>query len=898
MEMKGRLAGAVARSMIGTIGRRLAVILVVPLVGMALFGSLAAASERADVEDARALRRQAELVELLSMAAIALDIEFDSLAGLREADALAIDASDLVTAFGIDFDQFGDTLDATDQALVDIEAMDPSLWAAPKEVDRLIEASVGLVEARDSEVSRTRFDQIRSDLVEAVDAALSAQTNELDGYLAVVELDPSLSSVVASMDRSRRSLEAAQAERQALVEYLLPLTDEALDDRYRRLVATTAQAELLLTELREHLPPDYAERLSASERSDHWVAYVELREAALAGRISPTDELTLPVALPYALVGYVDGFQRTWDLLDLDRELSAGFTDGALDLEHQATDRLVRDGAIGLILLVVTVAHSLLTISSITGPMRDLHQRAKRISEGDLATTGPRRGPNDIGLVHTTLDTLSANLQTLSAQAEALSAGRLEDEVFGQMVAGPLGKSVHGSVARLRSMTARLEHEANHDTLTGLPNRAALLSLLDRCLTGRSEQRTPLVAIMLDLDGFKQANDDLGHAVGDEVLVQVARRLRRSVRGGFVARLGGDEFMVVLTGASAEEQAAETAAAIVETVRSPIAVSAGTVTVSASAGYVATGTGGEDGWLSPTEVLRRVDLAMYEAKLDVPGLAVRFDQRLHDSLLETTRLQGELRRAVDDGEFELYLQPIVATTEGSVVGYEALLRWNSPARGQVAPGLFIPVAEQSELIVQIDRWVIDQAVDLLASFQRWSGHGHLGISVNVSARHLSNLGLVETIRSALDRHGARPEGLVIEVTESQLIPNLSRAEASLRGLRELGVRLAIDDFGTGYASVAHLRRVQFDRLKIDQSFLAHLDDETDRSLAGLLVSLGRDLDLEVVAEGIEGDEQFAWARSSGCTHAQGYLLGRPAPASQFFLGPSPARRRAGVGEWS
>ena len=312
--------------------------------------------------------------------------------------------------------------------------------------------------------------------------------------------------------------------------------------------------------------------------------------------------------------------------------------------------------------------------------------------------------------------------------------------------------------------------------------------------------------------------------------------------------------------------------------------------MSACAGVVATG---HDGWLPPSEILRRVDLALYEAKAESPGTVVRFDRALHDSLLASNQLAGELRLALSRNEFHLDAQPILELGSGSVVGYEALLRWRSPLRGLVPPGRFIGVAEQSELINQIDRWVIKHSAHLLAGWQREPTLAELTLSINVSARHLSRPELVTEIEEAIHRHDLRADRYIVEVTESQLIPNLDRAGDNLRRLKALGVRLAIDDFGTGYASVAHLRALEFDRLKIDRSFLQDLSDDTERSLASLLVSVGRDLDLEVVAEGIETDQQLRWARSAGCTHGQGYLFGRPRPV-EAIPALTPARIHSGV----
>ena len=528
---------------------------------------------------------------------------------------------------------------------------------------------------------------------------------------------------------------------------------------------------------------------------------------------------------------------------------------------------------LGVVISAVAIGASIVTIRSIMKPVRDLLDRAHRITGGDLETVGPRTGPKDIALVHRALDEMSSNLMTLSLQAEALSEGRLDDEVLNHNVAGLLGASMHGSVARLRSTTARLAYEATHDALTELPNRNALVSYLDRSLSGSDDERRSLAAIMLDLDGFKQANDDLGHAVGDEVLIHVANRLQAKAEGEFVARLGGDEFMIVVAGPGHRRRAESIARRCLAAIAEPTAVSSGTVTLTASAG-IAYAAG--PAWLTSTEVLRRVDLAMYEAKSAAADV-VLFDQELHDSLLETTRVQGEIKQALHNDDFSLALQPIVNPEDRTVNGYEALIRWSSPSLGDISPALFVPIAEQSDLVDRIDAWVMSKAGVILRDWKDDPDLRHLTLSVNISARHLSNPRLVPMVADTIKTNQLRADRLVLEVTESRLIPNLARAEHSLRGLRHLGVRLAIDDFGTGYASVAHLRRVKFDRIKIDRSFLAHLDDETDRSLAALLVSLGRDLELEVVAEGIETDEQLAWAIEAGCTHAQGYLFGRPAP---------------------
>jgi EAL domain-containing protein (putative c-di-GMP-specific phosphodiesterase class I) len=331
--------------------------------------------------------------------------------------------------------------------------------------------------------------------------------------------------------------------------------------------------------------------------------------------------------------------------------------------------------------------------------------------------------------------------------------------------------------------------------------------------------------------------------------------------------------MVVVDGAD-ESVALELAGRIGEVIRQPYATRAGTALLSAGAG-IARSFG--PAWLSPTEVLMRADLALREAKQSGRGELVVFDQKLHDRQFEQMRIQGELRAALEREGLQLHFQPIVNISSGEPVGVEALLRWFPPGRPPVPPSVFIPAAEQSELIVDIDNWVVEQACRCLGSWQADPALTGLRMSVNVSGRHLSSTDLVGSVRRALEKTSANPELLIIEATETELIPNLDQAVNVLERLKDLGVTLAIDDFGTGYASVAHIRRVSFGELKIDRTFIANLESDTDRSIADLLVSLGRDLNLDVVAEGIETPDQLAWARTAGCTHAQGYLLARPGP---------------------
>ncbi len=873
-----------------TITSRLAILISLPLFGVVALVAIVAQDAHRDMVAAQDLRRDSQLVDLLSEIAVTADAEADGYDAILAADAMGVQ---LGAGVGVGVGVGGDSISAEmwvdsglSELVPELERRDPADFADPEATDRLVVELERFVEAVTSSEAPTEaeLDRMRATIGRNVDRALTAQLAQLDAHFAQVDPPADLLAVHATLGPIRELRAAAREQRLAAALYMLPIAgaaDGTEAERFRRLVAAAADYDAKLAAVVEVIPDRYRTALGTATEADNLAGYQQLVTDALTGRIQPVadagegDDADLLALFPTGMTIFVDGLTAITELSDLDAQLTADFLAGSAKVEADASNRLSQVVFIATLLAVVMISISYLTIRSITGPVERLLARAHRITNGHLDPVAGSRsdGPTDIALVHHALDEMTANLATLSDQAEALSAGRLDDEVLNHQVAGRLGESLHGSVARLRSMTARLEREATHDSLTGLPNRAAVMALLEHLLTGSEADRQPLAVIMLDLDGFKQANDNLGHTVGDEVLCNVGARLVGRAGGHFVARLGGDEFMVVVTTANGDDPLGLAHHAI-RAIAEPMRLSIGTTAVSASAGIVRTDA---SNWLTPSEILRRVDLALYEAKADTPGAVVEFDQRLHDSLLAATQLSGELRSALHRDEFFLVAQPIFDVGRGRLHGFEALIRWRSPVRGLVPPDMFIGVAEQSELITHIDTWVIRQTAAVLSEWQATPGLDDLSLSVNISARHLSRPELPIELEEAIDRNNVDPSSYVVEITESQLIPNLVRAEDNLRRMKDLGLRVAIDDFGTGYASVAHLRSVDFDRLKIDRSFLTHLDDETDRSLATLLVSLGRDLELDVVAEGIETEAQLSWAQGAGCSHGQGYLLGKPEP---------------------
>jgi diguanylate cyclase (GGDEF)-like protein len=433
------------------------------------------------------------------------------------------------------------------------------------------------------------------------------------------------------------------------------------------------------------------------------------------------------------------------------------------------------------------------------------------------------------------------------------------------------------ALSLVREKTRELSHLALHDPLTGLPNRALVLDRAEQMLARAARNPgTVAGALYIDIDGFKHVNDNLGHGAGDRLLTVAGERLQRAVREqDTVGRLGGDEFVVLVEAAPGELTADALADRLTETLREPVELGdAGKLfSVTASIG-VASGS-----YATPDELLRDADLALYAAKAAGKDRYALFDAGLHADAEGRLALQSDLSSAVSDEQLFLHYQPIFDLASRRVVGVEALVRWRHPQRGIVAPAGFIPLAEESRLIVPIGRWVLDEACRQAAV---WNANGlNLGISVNVSAYQLGRPEFAEDVQGALERSRIEPSSLTLEITETTLVRDVPAAWERLQEVKALGVRIAIDDFGTGYASLSHLQRMPVDILKIDRSFVSALGDgPQSRELLAAILGVGQSLSLSVVAEGIEHASQRTTLEAMGCEMAQGFLLGHPGPARE------------------
>ena len=438
-------------------------------------------------------------------------------------------------------------------------------------------------------------------------------------------------------------------------------------------------------------------------------------------------------------------------------------------------------------------------------------------------------------------------------------------------------------VTDLRRANEEIEHLAFYDPLTGLPNRRLLLDRLGRApvLSQRSGKVGAL--LFLDLDHFKDLNDTLGHEVGDELLQAVAQRLLANVRvADTVARLGGDEFVVMLSDLSTSTQEAAALAQrigekILRGLSEPYVLRGHTHQGAASIGATLFGASAQ----SAIELLRQADIAMYQVKARRGNALCFFDPKMQTAINDRAQLEADLRQALITQQLVLHYQP-QATLQGDVIGAECLLRWQHPQRGMVPPGQFIAVAEESDLILHIGQWVLHSACTQLARWQEQPQWAHLQLSVNVSARQFRQSDFVHQVIETLQVTGARAHLLTLELTESLVLDNVEDAIDKMHQLRTKGVRFSVDDFGTGYSSLAYLTRLPLHQLKIDQSFVRNLGSRpSDDVIVQTIIGMGRNLDLEVIAEGVETEAQKAILAGHGCDLYQGYLLARPMPVADF-----------------
>jgi diguanylate cyclase (GGDEF)-like protein len=465
-----------------------------------------------------------------------------------------------------------------------------------------------------------------------------------------------------------------------------------------------------------------------------------------------------------------------------------------------------------------------------------------------------------------------SGLQDELLAVKAVQEGAQDYLIKGHVDSDQLGRSINYAVER-KHTELKLAHRAMHDSLTGLPNRALFLDRLTHAIAWSKRHKSTFAVLFIDLDGFKVVNDSHGHEVGDRVLVEVAGRLEGTLRSSdTAARYGGDEFIILCEEITDEQQATRVVDRIIDVIKKPLDTES--ISVTASIGIVVA----SDTDVDPEVLIRQADAAMYRAKKRDDAHYELFDNEFRERVTERRELERGLREAVEKEQFRVLYQPQVDLRSGEITGVEALVRWDHPERGLLAPVEFIALAEDTGLIVPIGAWVLKEALRQGELWREARPGKSLQMSVNLSAKQHGDPDLVRTVEEALAATGTDPSQLCLEITETVVMHDVEQTLTTLRALKSLGTSLSIDDFGTGYSSLASLKRFPVDSLKVDRSFVSGLgDDREDAAIVTAVVTLAHTLGLTAVAEGIESPAQLAELKALECDMGQGFYFARPRP---------------------
>lgn len=885
-----RAAGAVVRP--GVSGRVLGTMLL-PLLLLGIVSVSVTAERHRDVVAAEGVTVQMDrLEELLALRSAMFGerlAEEISLTGRRPPDDL-LDASEFGASV---LDSPEHVLDATDAAMGSIPAGSRPFSTAELAAVR----GRRPVEGDSSALVAQRWDPLQERLNLEIERVLATVRG------AAIELgDPELA-------RATNALDAAIVAPSRAAEVVGALSDLwlAKPDQRPLLQSRLARADADFTAATARLAGNGNPTIRSAwaARGAMPLGLVGAMQRGLSGSLTvPTRDIGTPSSVGIALL---DGIDWSIAVNRIPTVATESVQTLAMDVAAQARASERTTALLTLVAIAASVGAALLFGRSIVAPVRRLTDQATSVGRGDLSVEPLElSGPPEVVRASAAFNDVVDNLVLLERKTRALADCDFDDPSLAQPLPGMLGASLQrsvrvlsGSIIERQQLQQRLVHQATHDALTGLANRAELVSTLE---TAQQHQRragdrgAQVAVVFIDLDGFKRANDRYGHAVGDELLRVVARRMQAEVRRDvLVARLGGDEFVVVMPAVTDWHEPVTLARRLVRAVAEPVEVEGHWIRVGASAGVALSGTApGAD--RDPLDLLRCADMAVYTAKQRTGDPVAVYDDEMDQLVVDQADIEEGLAEALQSGtELSLVYQPVMDSLTGDPVGVEALVRWDRSDAGPVAPSEFVPIAERSGLVVDLDLWVLEAALEQLGAWSAQPAMSRLRLAVNVSGRSLLDPGFVEHFSEIVGHSGVDPKQLTLEVTETALVTDLDLAATQLERLRSSGVRVAIDDFGTGYTSVAHLRALPVDEIKIDSSFVQGLPDRESYILIQMINELAHRLDVPTVAEGVETDDQVDALREIGCDCLQGFLFARPMPAVDLagWVG-SVARRRSAV----
>lgn len=867
------------KSIIDRISTRLVGVLLLPILATAVMASIFAyglhkeadslANVRSDTEvlaTLYALRTQLAVERTITSGSVAI-VEVEKLTGIKVAEMVE----------SAEFNMTG-SMDQS-RALVDelIANLPPPGAASPNETAVRDAMSDLLVNRQiiddDLYVAAPRVERYNGYL-ESVDRWIDEVGENLDQYAtglrksdAVLDTLERLQSLNATVDQDLR--------------VLVPLlstgavTDEAQVDR---LVGNQAIARELTLELTQAMP----EQLRAAwdqfliDTAPGGAADARIVKALRAGDPDQPINITALITIGSDLQPAVNRLERLAEF-----QSAVGDTliaESAAD-EAQADSDFLRLLVFCAALLLLTIVSAMIVARHLASSMRQLGNAAAALQTGEFdASSLPTKGPREIVDAARAFSAMTDTLRAVDAHATAIATGESTSVELLSSVQGHIGDSLRSSLLRVETMAEQLRHDANHDVLTGLANRAGAIERLETLLT--SGPQTLITTMFIDLDRFKRVNDTFGHNVGDALLTAAGFRLQHAAGPDrTVARLGGDEFLLVTDDLDDEAAALELAQHLADQLDDQFSIDDRILRISASIGVSQERANGQ----TVAGILRNADMAAYEAKRNRSQSVVFSDDALLETAVENLKLEEDLRGSWTRGEMSLYLQPLVNPDDGKPASAEALMRWIKPDGSMVPPDVFIPIAEETGMIVAIDEWMINRAAEQIALWER-IGHpaGGLRIAVNISGQHFTEGDLVSTVVEACREHDILPNQLVIEVTESCAMGDINQTIVVLEQLREHGVKISLDDFGTGYSSLSYLQQLPLDTVKIDRSFVKGLPlVDANAKIVELVATLSTVLELAVVAEGVETSDQADCLEDLGIHFLQGYYFARPMEASAF-----------------